>query len=47
MPRVTPSPQLAAALGPIVLPDPDGVEVRLGDLWRQRSLLLVHLRHFG
>ncbi len=44
---MTPSPQLAAALGPIMLSDPDGVDVRLGDLWSRRSLLLVHLRHFG
>jgi hypothetical protein len=27
--------------------DPDGREVRLGDLWRDRPIVLVFIRHFG
>jgi hypothetical protein len=27
--------------------DPDGREVRLGDLWRDRPVVLVFIRHFG
>jgi peroxiredoxin len=29
------------------LPDQDGVDVRLGDLWRERPAALVWLRHYG
>lgn len=38
---------LSAALAPIVLPDPDGREVRLGSLWQERPAALVFLRHYG
>ena len=31
----------------ITLPDQDGTEVRLGDLWRDRPAALVWLRHYG
>ncbi len=37
----------AAALADTVLPDQDGNDVRLGDLWRERPLALVWLRHYG
>jgi hypothetical protein len=31
----------------IVLPDQDGTDVRLGDLWRDQPAALVWLRHYG
>lgn len=31
----------------IVLPDQDGNNVQLGDLWRDRPAALVWLRHYG
>ncbi len=37
----------AEALAEIVLPDQDGTDVRLGDLWRERPVALVWLRHYG
>jgi hypothetical protein len=36
-----------AALADITLPDSEGREVRLGDLWRDRTVALVWLRHYG
>jgi hypothetical protein len=36
-----------SALGAISLPGADGAEHRLGELWRERSVVLVFLRHFG
>lgn len=47
MPRVEPAPDLAARLAPLEVTALDGAPVRLGPLWDQRPLLLVHLRHFG
>ncbi|MEX0657977.1 MAG: hypothetical protein WD080_02485 [Egibacteraceae bacterium] len=47
MPAVTPAPDLAARLAPMVLPEADGGTVELGSLWAVQPLLLVHLRHFG
>ncbi len=46
---MTPSSSLnrAEALADIVLPDQDGHEVRLGDLWWERPVALVWLRHYG
>ena len=35
------------SLRPLVLSDPDGGEVRLGDLWAARPVVLVFIRHFG
>lgn len=35
------------ALGRLVLPGTDGATHRLGDLWRDRAIVLVFLRHFG
>jgi hypothetical protein len=40
-------PSRADALSEIVLPDQDGTEVRLGDLWAERPAVLVWLRHYG
>jgi len=40
-------PARADALADIVLPDHDGNEIRLGDLWRERPVALVWLRHYG
>ncbi len=37
----------ADALADIVLPDQDGNETRLGDLWRDGPVALVWLRHYG
>jgi hypothetical protein len=34
-------------LAAVVLPDHDGVDVRLGDLWDERPVVLVWLRHYG
>jgi hypothetical protein len=35
------------ALEQVRLPDPDGELHRLGDLWAERPVILVFLRHFG
>jgi hypothetical protein len=45
--QTTNPPQRAEALADIVLPDQDGNEVRLGDLWRDGPAALVWLRHYG
>jgi hypothetical protein len=34
-------------LGDVTLPDHDGFEVRLADLWETRPVALVWLRHYG
>ena len=39
--------QTAADLADVVLPDQDGTDVRLGDLWAERPVALVWLRHYG
>ena len=36
-----------AALSALSLPDQDGTPHRLGDLWSERPVVLVFLRHFG
>ena len=36
-----------ARLSDISLPDENGVEHRLGDLWADRPVIVVFLRHFG
>lgn len=41
------APGRADELADIVLPDHEGTEVRLGDLWRDRPAALVFLRHWG
>jgi hypothetical protein len=35
------------AIADIVLPDQDGNDVRLGDLWADGPVALVWLRHYG
>jgi hypothetical protein len=40
-------PERADALADLVLLDHDGNEVRLGDLWGERPVALVWLRHYG
>jgi len=40
-------PARADALADIVLPDHEGNQVRLGDLWQERPVALVWLRHYG
>jgi hypothetical protein len=40
-------PERADDLADLVLPDQDGDDVRLGDLWAQRPVALVWLRHYG
>jgi hypothetical protein len=40
-------PARADGLADVVLPDHDGNDVRLGDLWRDRPVTLVWLRHYG
>jgi hypothetical protein len=40
-------PQAADALADIVLPDHEGHDVRLGELWSDRPAALVWLRHYG
>jgi hypothetical protein len=37
----------ADRLAEIVLPDHEGREVRLGDLWQDGAAALVWLRHYG
>jgi peroxiredoxin len=43
----TSPPARADALADIVLPDHDGNEVRLGDLWSEEPVALVWVRHYG
>jgi peroxiredoxin len=43
----TSPPQRADELAEITLPDHDGNEVRLGDLWREEPVALVWVRHYG
>jgi hypothetical protein len=38
---------LTKKLGAIEVLDPQGEVVRLGDLWRERPVVLVFIRHFG
>ncbi|MGH9675475.1 MAG: hypothetical protein ACRD36_00110 [Candidatus Acidiferrum sp.] len=38
---------LSSKLAGIVLPDADGKELRLGELWASRPAVLVFLRHYG
>jgi hypothetical protein len=40
-------PERADALADIVLLDHDGADVRLGELWSERPVALVWLRHYG
>jgi hypothetical protein len=37
----------AGSLAPIVLPDADGSQIRLGSLWERQPAVVVFLRHYG
>ena len=37
----------SAKLADVVLPDHEGTDHRLGDLWAERPAALVWLRHYG
>ena len=43
----TRAPTRASELAGVVLPDHDGHEIRLGDLWADQLAVLVWLRHYG
>jgi len=43
----TRAPARADDLAELVLEDLDGQDVRLGDVWRDRPVALVWLRHYG
>jgi prostamide/prostaglandin F2alpha synthase len=43
----TDPPASADALAGIVLPDQEGHDVRLGELWQDRPAALIWLRHYG
>ncbi len=38
---------VADALRDIEVLDPEGHPLRLGDLWRDRTVVLAFIRHFG
>ena len=38
---------LSGRLSPIVLPDADGHEIRIGSLWLKQPVVLAFLRHYG
>ena len=40
-------PNTAEALADLVLPDHEGNEVRLGEVWRDGPAVVVWLRHYG
>ena len=40
-------PVHARELEDVVLQDDEGRDVRLGDLWRDRPVALIFLRHYG
>ncbi|SEH10477.1 Peroxiredoxin [Thermoleophilum album] len=46
-PQRTNPPARGDELGELVLPDHEGREVRLGELWAERPAVLVWLRHYG
>lgn len=45
--QATNPPDRADALADITLPDHEGNDVRLGDLWQDRPAVLVWLRQYG
>lgn len=47
MAEVERRPELPAELAPITLIDADDNEYPLGELWAERPVVLIHLRHFG
>jgi hypothetical protein len=47
MARIVPTQTPTEAVADIVLPDQEGRDVRLGDLWDDQLAVLVWLRHYG
>ncbi|MFL5849367.1 MAG: hypothetical protein ACJ77L_15165 [Solirubrobacteraceae bacterium] len=45
--QATHPPADTAALVDLVFQDQDGNDVRLGDLWSQKPVVLAWLRHYG
>jgi peroxiredoxin len=45
--RIEPRPEVPKQLVDIELVDPDDQRIRLGELWADRPVVLIHLRHFG
>lgn len=39
--------ETVSELAGLVLPDDDGRPGRVGDLWRDRAVILTFLRHYG
>lgn len=37
----------SSSIADLVLPDASGTEVKLADLWADRPVVLVWLRHYG
>ena len=38
---------VAARLAPLTVSDPEGREMHFDELWRERPVVMVFLRHFG
>ena len=38
---------LSQSLAPVILPDADGRDIRLGSLWENQPAVIVFLRHYG
>ncbi len=38
---------VAARLAPIILPEVQGDYIRLGELWHERPVAMIFLRHYG
>lgn len=47
MAQVDLRPEIPTELAGITLVDADSNEYRLGELWAERPVVLIHLRHFG
>ncbi|PRQ04326.1 AhpC/TSA family protein [Enhygromyxa salina] len=47
MTAVEPRPEIPEELSQITLVDADSNEYALGELWAERPVVLIHLRHFG
>lgn len=42
-----PKGSVVERLADVVVQDLDGADVRLGDVWRERPVVLAFIRHFG
>jgi hypothetical protein len=45
--RRHPAVNVAKRLVDVSVLDPEGRSVRLGDLWREQTIVLAFIRHFG